>query len=274
MLLAPDGDLNRWLFALAGAILIASMAWRVRTLSIDGMIAATILGTVVVGTAGWWAGAILIVFFLSSSVLSRVGRDNTIASMARGSRRDATQVFANGGIALISAVGWALTGHPAWLLALAGSLAAANADTWSTEIGRTSPSLPRLITSGKPVVAGTSGAVTARGLGGACAGAFLIGVFTAVGTEQSWVSIEDSATMVALVVTIAGIVGSLVDSVLGATVQEQRWCDACDEQTERRIHRCGATTQSMSCHSWVTNDVVNALCITSGACIAAAAGLF
>ncbi len=72
--------------------------------------------------------------------------------------------MANGGVAALAALAgsWA---------AFAGALAAATADTWATEIGRYSRKPPRLITTGKPVAAGTDGGMTLVGTVGGIAGA-------------------------------------------------------------------------------------------------------
>jgi uncharacterized protein (TIGR00297 family) len=268
----PDTDLFRWLLALAAATAIAGAAFRFRGLSPAGAFTAAILGTTIVGAAGWWSGFLLVAFFVTASLLSRTGRDTSVVSAARGSRRDAVQVFANGGVALVCALGYLGTGHHAWLLALAGSLAAAAADTWSTEIGRTSPSRPRLITSGKPVPAGTSGAISRRGLAGAAAGGTMIGTLAATGAATSGLPIPWGWATVLLAVTLAGVAGALTDSLLGATLQDQRWCDTCDLQTELRIHRCGTPTRLSGGIPWITNDVVNAGCVITGAVLASAIG--
>ncbi|HMM43400.1 MAG TPA: DUF92 domain-containing protein, partial [Thermomicrobiales bacterium] len=148
----------------------------------------------------------------------------------------------------------------------AGSLAAATADTWATEIGSTSPDTPRLIVSRRPAVPGTSGAVTARGLAAALGGAGLLGLTTfAVGRSESRAC--DAATVV-----VAGVAGSLVDSVLGELVQERRWCPRCDKPTEARLHRCGEPTVVVGGCRGVTNDVVNVVCTASGTAVAAALG--
>ena len=265
---SPGSDPVRWILALAGALLVNGAAWRLRALDTSGVIAAVLLGTVVVGAAGWWAGLLLVSFFVSSSLLSHIGKNRASSRAARGSRRDATQVFANGGVALLSAVGFWLFSHPAWLLALAGSLAAANADTWSTEIGRTSRGLPRLITTGSRVPPGTSGAVSTRGLVAAAAGAALIGMLGSIGTAAGWFPASDSWSLTLATVGISGLAGSILDSILGATAQEQRWCDACQSQTERRTHQCGGPTRPLSGVSWVSNDVVNLACVLLGGALA------
>jgi len=261
-------DVLRWLLALVGAVSISGLAWYIRSLSTSGMLAAIILGANLVGLAGWWAGLLLVTFFVTASLLSRSGRPDDIPAGARGSRRDAVQVIANGGVALACAAGFSITNHAAWLIALAGSIAAANADTWSTELGRRSPGLPRLITTGKPVPAGTSGAVSRFGLVAAAGGASLIGALAAIGHAVDLVPSSFSWLTILASISIAGFSGALVDSLLGATIQERRWCEICDERTEKRVHQCGQTTILTGGIPGMTNDVVNGLCVLSGAAIA------
>jgi uncharacterized protein (TIGR00297 family) len=115
---------------------------------------------------------------------------------------------ANGGIAALAA----LAGSWAWF---AGALAAANADTWATEIGIHSRSAPRLITTGRPVPAGTDGGMTLLGTTGGILGAgFIAAVSALVGQRRAWA------------IALAGIAGMIVDSGLGATLQGRiRWID-------------------------------------------------
>ena len=140
---------------------------------------------------------LLLAFFVLSTLLSR-----------RGTARNERQVIANGGIAALAA----LTGS--WT-SFAGALAAANADTWATEIGRFSPTSPRLITNGARVPAGTDGGMTLLGTTAGIAGAGLIAALSYVFGQRG-----------ALAIAVAGVVGMLVDSLLGATVQGKvRWMD-------------------------------------------------
>lgn len=261
-------EITRWLLAFVAALIIASTARVRRSLSIDGMFAAIAMGTILVGTAGWWAGILVVAFFASSSIFSRVGTGRSTITQARGAERDAVQVLANGGIALLATIAFSLRDSCPWIVALSGSIAAANADTWSTEIGRTSRSLPRLITTGRTVPAGTSGAVSKRGLLAALGGGALIGTLAAIGWQTGWLPGNVSALAGLVAITLGGFVGSLVDSLLGATVQDQRWCDTCHKATEQRIHRCGTPTRRLRGFPWLNNDVVNLLCTATGGAIA------
>jgi uncharacterized protein (TIGR00297 family) len=260
-------DLMHWPLGFLAALVVAGTARKRRSLSVDGTVAAIALGTVLVGAAGWWAGTLIVAFFASSSVLSHARKANDI-DQARGAERDAVQVLANGGVPLLAVVLFAITGHGTWMTLLAGSIAAVNADTWSTEIGRTSRSLPRLITSGKTVPAGTSGAVSRRGLLAALGGAALIGALAWVGWRTGWFPGADFTTIGMVSVIAGGVAGSLVDSLLGATIQDQRWCDVCGKRSEARVHRCGTLTRPIRGIRQVNNDVVNLSCGATGAIVA------
>jgi uncharacterized protein (TIGR00297 family) len=244
------------------ALAIALTAQRAGTLTATGTLAAVVCGTLAV-TAGWTWAVLLIAFFLSTSMLSRIGAREkaarTATIVAKGERRDARQVLANGGIFATAAALSLAAPWPGWLAAGAGSLAAAAADTWGTEMGTLADGRPRLITTGRPVLPGTSGAVTAPGLAATTAGAlFTAAIACTLGTPL----------ITAGAVAAGGIAGALADSLLGAVAQERRWCAACGTETEHRLHACGAPTTHLRGLAWLDNDAVNLLCSATGAAVA------
>ena len=56
---------------------------------------------------------------------------------------------------------------------------------------------------------------------------------------------------------VIGVLGMLFDSVLGSALQGRFWCDACQEPTERRVHRCSTRTVRRAGWAWLDNDLVN-----------------
>jgi uncharacterized protein (TIGR00297 family) len=242
--------------ALAAAIALAARA--ARALTMDGAIAATLVAAVSIA-AGWSWGLLLLAFFLSSSALSRIGVDikhgRTSSILEKGGERDALQVLANGGVFAVAAIGSLVVPWEGWLAIAGGSLAAATADTWATEVG-TLGGVPRLITTWRAVPPGTSGAVTGLGtLGMVLGSAFLTLCIAAVVWPRH----------VMLGAFAGGVLGALADSLAGATVQSQRRCASCDAFTERAVHSCGAHTVHARGASWMTNDAVNLLCSVVGA---------
>jgi uncharacterized protein (TIGR00297 family) len=251
--------------ALAGLLLAGALAFgarAVRALSRGGAIAALAVGTAAT-IAGWGWATILIAFFLSSTALSRFKRAKREARIGRivekGDERDAYQVLANGGVFAAAALVASATGQLPWAAAALGALAAAAADTWATEVGTLAGGLPRSIVSLRSLPPGTSGAVTVPGTVASIAGAAFI----------ASVAYLTSTTSASIAVFVGGVVGSLADSFVGATVQERRWCDGCSEPTERRTHSCGRTTRIVGGIPGARNDFVNVVCTLVGAAVAA-----
>ena len=261
------------------AILIAGGAYLSGALSRSGTVAAILLGTVVFGLGGLPWAVLLIAFFISSSLLSRLfsrRKERMEEKFSKGHRRDAAQVLANGGIAgLFVLLGQALPGALWPWLAFAGALAAANADTWATELGVLSKTPPRSIRTGRIVEAGDSGGVSWMGLFAATGGSLLIAVLAVL----PWPGMPgepglETYGLVILLITLAGLGGSLVDSLLGATAQVIYTCPTCGKETERHpLHRCGTKTVYNRGWRWMNNDAVNAFCTVSGVIIVLAGAL-
>jgi uncharacterized protein (TIGR00297 family) len=242
------------------AVIIAFAAYRARSLSRSGAMAAIVVGTVIFGIGGWQWAVLLLTFFITSSALTRafIKRKSSLSEkFSKGGQRDAGQVFGNGGLATLFAGLTAIyPNDPRLWLAFAAALAAANADTWATELGVLNPHPPRMITNLKKVVEqGTSGGISLVGTLAALAGAALIGLFAGVLTP------EPNPWRMAIIVTLAGLLGSLFDSLLGATIQAIYHCPSCDKETERSpLHTCGTPTVQIRGWSWLDNDWVNFAC--------------
>jgi uncharacterized protein (TIGR00297 family) len=221
-----------------------------------------VVGTLCVA-AGWSWAALLLVFFVTSSALSRVRAASrarrTESVVAKGGARDALQVLANGGLYAVAALLSLLVPWTGWMPLGAGALAAATADTWSTEIGTLSETRPRLLTSWQPVAPGTSGGVTPLGLAAAVGGALLIAIAARL---LHW-PVEAAVAALA-----GGVAGALIDSLLGALCQSRRYCPRCDTSTERTVHLCGTTTEQAGGIFWLDNDGVNFLSGAAGAVVA------
>ncbi len=243
-----------WLRAAVLAGLVALVAYRRRALSLSGAFAATGVGSVVFARGGLHGAATLLAFFVSSSALSRVGegRRGTGLAQAKGGRRDAAQVLANGGAATLALACGSQAGF-------VNGLAAAAADTWATEVGLLARQRPRLITTWSPVQPGVSGGVTLAGLLASVGGAALVG--------GTWWLAGGSWRAVRLAV-LTGVFGSVLDSVLGATVQALYSCCGCGTLSERRgCAECSGATQRVRGLAGVDNDVVNALATAAAAAL-------
>jgi uncharacterized protein (TIGR00297 family)/Raf kinase inhibitor-like YbhB/YbcL family protein len=252
------------------AAIIAAVAFFARSLNRSGAIAAFILGTVIFGIGGLSWSILLLAFFVSSSLLSRIFKKQKLTveeKFSKGSRRDAGQVAANGAIAGLIALIFPILGGPSWLwAAFAGALASVNADTWATELGVLNKKSPRLITTGESVEPGTSGGISVTGTMASLGGSALIAILAVIFKPDQFAFSIENNILLFLIVTIAGMTGSLVDSLFGATCQAIYFCGICEKQTERHpLHSCGNPTTLYRGAAWLNNDWVNAFCALTGA---------
>ncbi|MCG8478757.1 MAG: DUF92 domain-containing protein [Spirochaetales bacterium] len=264
----PGEWIVRLAWAVALNVFVAVVAYLRRSVTATGAIAGAFVGLAIYLSGGAFYWSILMAFFASSSIIGRLtgrrgaSRDRKRAAESihvKGGRRDAVQVLANGGLAAIMAACHAITGRPIFMLGFAILLAASTADTWASEIGVLSRRDPVSILTLRSIPRGTSGGVSSLGLAASLAGALFIGLWFAAGYRivHGWNPRELGALVAA--VTAGGFLGSVIDSLLGATVQAQYWDEVRQRHTERRNGSGGAPNRLVRGFHFVTNDLVNSL---------------
>jgi uncharacterized protein (TIGR00297 family) len=217
----PPQDVGHWLIALALNAALIGLAQRAPLLTRAGWLHAGILGTILWGSLGWRGWLAVVAYLVLGSLVTRLGlrqKQERGLAEARGGRRGPENVW---GSALVGAVLAMLAARApqAWvaplLVGFAASFSAKLADTCGSEIGKRWGRRTLLITSLRPVPPGTEGAVSLEGSAASLAGALLMGlVMLALGLIEGpglW-----------LLVAAVGLVATLAESVIGATLQ-RRW---------------------------------------------------
>lgn len=272
-----NDPVTRTVIAAVLAVVVCLVALQRQSLSRSGAIAAVVVGVAIVLGGGWWTGVMLMVFFVSSSILSALPSPvpNDEGTGVPGAKRNAIQVLANGGFPAAMAVGCGLlllplfstpssssltSGSAHFLIACAGGLAAVMADTWATEIGGRFGGQPRTAYGFMPVAIGTSGGVTVAGLIATVVAALVMGAMTLA------LPFPNSKFEVLAAVMVAGVYGSIADSLLGSTLQA-RYLDP----TTGNLVDEPPTRGAKPAHGWrwMTNDVVNFLCCAKAGLLAA-----
>ncbi len=214
---------------------IAMTAYAKRSLNDSGAMMAIMLGTIIYGAAGWFAFLYLILFFLSSTVLGRFAKEK------KPSNRNGFQVFANGGLAALFAVLHFFYNSDLYYILFFLSVTISASDTWSSEIGRLSKKLPRHIFTYKVMQAGLSGGVTLLGFFGSILASIIFALL-------SWIVLNNF--FVVLLVAGFGILGSIIDSMLGTIqVKYLNEGNVSEDRTEASEVASGVR--------WLSNNLVN-----------------
>jgi len=161
----------------------------------------------------------LLAFFLFGNLVTKYKYEKKAAlGVAESNRgmRDINNVLGNGLSPLIFAISFAISRNAIFLIGFSGSVATACADTFSTEIGQ-ADGRPRLITTLKRVPVGTNGGVSLPGIGAALLGSALISLVSLTFPLNLDMDKRTSFT----ICLISGFMGSLADSVLGATLEDR-----------------------------------------------------
>jgi uncharacterized membrane protein len=91
-----------------------------------------------------------------------------------------------------------------------------------------------------------------------------------IGLVAGLLSKEIGVGVAAAIGGLGGLSGSLIDSLMGATVQQIFYCDTCQKDTERKVHKCGTVTRPLRGWAWLNNDLVNLISSLGGGLIAVA----
>lgn len=216
--LLPTPTTETVAIAIATAIVLAYLALVIGVASVTGMAAGVlmVLLTIVFGGLVWVS--MLVAFFGIGGLATKFRySEKHLRGVAEANRgvRGTGNVLGNTIVALVAVLGYAaVTGDPTlelfFAFAFAGSIATALSDTLSSEIGGLYDE-PVMITTFDRVAPGTDGAVSLVGTVAGIVGAGIVaGVFVVLGPV---------AVVGGVVVTVAGTLGMLVDSVLGASLE-------------------------------------------------------
>lgn len=142
----------------------------------------------------------------------------------------------------------------ALVFAFIGHYACCNGDTWSSELGVLSNTNPYLITNFKKVPKGTNGGVSALGIVASIAAGFSIGIAIVLTLPffNTQMGLKDYF-FVLLISTFAGLFGSLLDSVLGSTLQYSGW----NKKISKVVSTPGPNVDHITGYNILSNHGVN-----------------
>ncbi|KXN74367.1 hypothetical protein CONCODRAFT_76888 [Conidiobolus coronatus NRRL 28638] len=106
-----------------------------------------------------------------------------------------------------------------YLFGIIGHFACCNGDTWASELGVLSPDWPYLVTTFQQVPPGTNGGLSTIGTLASALGGQLIGLTATLILKFQYPSCRFRWSLMG-VGLLGGFLGSLIDSLLGATLQE------------------------------------------------------
>ncbi len=206
---------NTIIFILLCTAAVVTIA--LKKLDIKAAVAAVVIGFVTWLGEGYTGITLLATFFIAGTLATtfkmRIKQQAGLAEQHRG-QRTAAQVIANGGVAaILSLLSFISAQHqPLLLLMVASSLSSATADTLSSELGNVYGKNFYNIMNFKKDIRGLNGVVSFEGT--------MIGI-----TGSSLIALIYTAQVRCMIhflwIVIAGTIGNLTDSVLGATLERK-----------------------------------------------------
>jgi uncharacterized protein (TIGR00297 family) len=199
------------------AVAFAVLARALRAVTDGGALMGAVIAFLLMNAAGLWGfPPLMVVFFLTLLATRwRAEFKRSLGVAERGGGRNAWQVLANLGAAGLCALAASMFPHHSGplLVAAMAVLAEAAADTVSSEAGQAVASRPRMILGFQPAPPGTNGAVSLEGTFAGCIAACAVAWTATLCGVIGW--------RWAPVVAAAGAAGMILDSVLGAALENR-----------------------------------------------------
>jgi uncharacterized protein (TIGR00297 family) len=213
-----QADLQMIVAAVIVGFTFGYFAFRARTADLSGLFSAALVGIILLVFAApqgpqWFL--IMLAFFILGSAATKYKfeyKKRIGVEQGRGGARGYRNVFANGIVAAAAAVLFGVFQQPLFMVMYVGCVATAAADTLASEIGVTG-GIPRLITTLKRVPIGTNGGITITGESVALFGSFVVSVVAML--------LRVITPQMMMICTLAGFVGTNIDSVVGATLENK-----------------------------------------------------
>ncbi len=212
----PLPDLHRILLICIFALVLGIGAYWAKAADSDAVLSETTVCLLVILFGGLTWFMLLLAFYLLGGGFTRYGyarKAKLGIAQSHGGMRGYKNVYSNSLVPLILAICYGVYRNEIFIYAFIASVATANGDTLASEIGETSGSKPRMITTLKETEPGVDGGVTPLGEAASIAGALIIGILATVTGMTGPFGIVAGA--------IGGFLGTNFDSFLGATLQRR-----------------------------------------------------
>ena len=210
-----------------------------------GILSAMLLDVAVSLAFGNLGFLIICMFFLGSLVADKFKKQEKSGFEHRGAK----QVLANGALGIVFAIIYLIFPSKVWFIAFSAAFAEAFADTASSGVGSRAKSAFDLFRF-KRVEKGTSGGMSILGTMSAFLASTVIAAFS--------LAFKDTTLIDAIVICLAGFLGSVFDSFLGSLFQAKYNCSICGKIVEHSTH-CGKPTEKISGIRFIDNNTANLL---------------
>jgi len=213
------------LFALAFALLLGYLAYVAKIADISGLLSATLVGVLIIAFTNVWWFLLLLTFYLLGGGFTKYKyeyKKSLGIAQGKGGARGYRNVFSNSIFAIAASICYTIFPQESYLFLYIylGSVATATGDTLASEIGTTYKGSPRMITTLKKVEPGTDGGVSMLGETASLLGSLAIAIFAVLFGVIAVDPIRLCLIGMAIVV-VSGFVGTNIDSLLGATLQQR-----------------------------------------------------
>ncbi len=248
-------------FSIYFNLFITLWAYLRNQLTFSAALSALVLGFVTILLGHELFFVLLMVFYISSILIRKLVLKSFPMYFYGHSRkhkahgaRSVVQVLCNGGLMALLSVVYYVYPNPMLVYLASVSMAAANADTWASELGSLSSQQTQTLFSKKVYPKGLSGGVTHLGLWASLTGSALVSIVTSVyflsnhGFTWRWL-------ILSLGMVTFGFMGSIVDSLLGEYFQVKYLND----QNQLVDDPLYTHSKPVSGYTWIDNNLVNLL---------------
>ncbi len=231
------------------SLLLAIVAYLKKATTKSALFLSFIFSFIITYCGGISSYLILLIVFLGSIIKNILFKKVPDNITKKEGAKDIFQILANVLLGTIFTILYKITNNSIYFIIYASTMAESLSDTLASDIGVHSKKEPLNILTFKKSIPGLSGNISLLGLVASFLGSFLIGFifylfkFNLIGF---------------IIIIITGFLGSIFDSLLGATIQVKYKCSCCGNITEKTIH-CQNKTNYYKGITFINNDTVNFL---------------